>query len=172
MKVRFRNKLESVVRREEQLWPDGGRPSNTFLPPHAVRGGKATQTYSFWGLGLNSNFFIPSRWSPACFRVQKKGTGRRAERRRWAWPNSAKARSKVQGRVQMGLPTQKGKRGPGQQAPRGAQGAQGGGTQTPTLTGLGVENAQRTNIGILKMIRKGYGVVFGEEGWSLGLIWS
>ena len=48
MKVRFWNKLESFVRCEEQLWPDCGRPSNTFLPPHAVRGGKATQTYSFY----------------------------------------------------------------------------------------------------------------------------
>ena len=45
MKVRFRNKLESFVRCEEQLWPDCGGPSNTFLPPHAVRGGRATQTY-------------------------------------------------------------------------------------------------------------------------------
>ena len=37
MKVRFRNKLESFVRCEEQLWPDCGGPSNTFLPPHAVQ---------------------------------------------------------------------------------------------------------------------------------------
>ena len=37
MKVRFRNKLESFVRCEEQLWPDCGGPSNTFLPPHASR---------------------------------------------------------------------------------------------------------------------------------------
>ena len=55
MKVKFWNKLESFVRREEQLWPDCGRPSNSFLPPHAVRGGKATQTHSFLGLGLNSS---------------------------------------------------------------------------------------------------------------------
>ena len=55
MKVRFRNKLESFVRCEAQLWPDCGGPSNTFLPPHAVQGGKATQTYSFQGLGLNSD---------------------------------------------------------------------------------------------------------------------
>ena len=54
MKVRFRNKLESFVRCEEQLWPDCGGPSNTFLPPHAVQGGKASQTSSFQGLGLNS----------------------------------------------------------------------------------------------------------------------
>ena len=42
------------MRCEEQLWPDCGGPSDTFLPPHAVPGGKATQTYSFQGLGLNS----------------------------------------------------------------------------------------------------------------------
>ena len=47
MKVRFSNKLESFVRCEEQLWLDCGGPSNTFLPPDTVRGGKATQTYSF-----------------------------------------------------------------------------------------------------------------------------
>ena len=47
VKVRFWNKLESFVRCEEQLWPDCGGPSNNFLPPHAVRGGKDTQTYSF-----------------------------------------------------------------------------------------------------------------------------
>ena len=55
VKVRFRNKLESFVRCEAQLWPDCGGPSNTFLPPHDVQGGKATQTYSFWGVGLNSD---------------------------------------------------------------------------------------------------------------------
>ena len=36
MKVRFRNKLESFVRCEEQVWRDCGGPSNTFLPPHAA----------------------------------------------------------------------------------------------------------------------------------------
>ena len=35
MKVRLWNKLESFLRCEEQLWPDCGGPSNTFLPPHA-----------------------------------------------------------------------------------------------------------------------------------------
>ena len=55
MKVRCWNKLESFVSFEEQLWPDCGRPSNIFLPRHTVRGGKATQTYSFLGLGLNSS---------------------------------------------------------------------------------------------------------------------
>ena len=34
MKVGFRNKLESFVRCEEQLWPDCGGPL-TFLPPYA-----------------------------------------------------------------------------------------------------------------------------------------
>ena len=47
VKVRFRNKLESFVRCEEQLWPDCGGPSDTFLPPHTVQSGKATQTYFF-----------------------------------------------------------------------------------------------------------------------------
>ena len=37
MKVRRWNKLESFVGREEHLWPDCERPSNSFLPPHAVR---------------------------------------------------------------------------------------------------------------------------------------
>ena len=59
MKARFRNKLESFVRCEEQLWPDCGGPSNTFLPPHAVQGGKATQTYSL-GLG---RFAVGSKFS-------------------------------------------------------------------------------------------------------------
>ena len=45
---------EQARKLREVLWPDCGGPSNTFLPPHAVRGGKATQTYSFWGVGLNS----------------------------------------------------------------------------------------------------------------------
>ena len=31
MKVRLWNKLDSFVRREEQLWTDCGRPSSTFL---------------------------------------------------------------------------------------------------------------------------------------------
>ena len=29
------------MRCEKQHWPDCGGPSNTFLPPHAVQGGKA-----------------------------------------------------------------------------------------------------------------------------------
>ena len=32
MKFRLWNKLETFVRREEQLWPDCGRPSSTFPP--------------------------------------------------------------------------------------------------------------------------------------------
>ena len=51
----MRDQLESSVRREEQVWPDCGGPSNTFLLPHAVPGGKATQTYSLYNLGLDSS---------------------------------------------------------------------------------------------------------------------
>ena len=61
MKVTFRNKLESFVRCEEQLWPDCGGPSTTFLPPHAFQGGKATQTY-FFLLAENSVQFHDVRW--------------------------------------------------------------------------------------------------------------
>ena len=41
----MQKKLGSLVRCEEQLWPDCGGPSNTFLPPHAVQD----------TLGLNSS---------------------------------------------------------------------------------------------------------------------
>ena len=47
------------MRCEEQLWPDCGGPSNTFLPPHAVRGGKATQTYSFQGFRPKLKATVP-----------------------------------------------------------------------------------------------------------------
>ena len=65
----MQQRLESLVRCEEQLWPDCGRPSDTILPPHAVQGGKATLTCSFEGLGLNSgqsltsNKIFRQRWS-------------------------------------------------------------------------------------------------------------
>ena len=80
MKVRFWNKLESFVRREEQLWPDGGRPSNTFLPLHAVRGGKATQTYSFQGLSLNSSQLLtfPKTSSMTASLIHNAGSQKKA----------------------------------------------------------------------------------------------
>ena len=51
MKVRFRNKLESFVRCEEQLWPDCGGPSNTFLPRQQST---SKHLFSFMMFGVGS----------------------------------------------------------------------------------------------------------------------
>ena len=47
---------------EEQPWPDGGGPSNTFIPPHAVSGGIRPclklegfgGPWCFWDLGTGA----------------------------------------------------------------------------------------------------------------------
>ena len=56
VKVRMQRMLESLFRCGEQFWTHCGRPSKTFLSPHAVQGGKAALIckYSFEGLGLTS----------------------------------------------------------------------------------------------------------------------
>ena len=71
---------------EEQPWPDSGGPSNIFIPPHAVSGGKTTQTYSFEGLGLNSSQQPTSKPLPfkgvasgGCKRVRVPGDSRQAQ---------------------------------------------------------------------------------------------
>ena len=55
VKVGMQTRFESFVKCDEQPWPDSGGPSNIFIPPHAVSGGKTTQTPSFQGLGPNSS---------------------------------------------------------------------------------------------------------------------
>ena len=55
----MQTRLDSFAKCEEQSWPDSGGPSSTFIPPHAVSG-KTTQTYSFQGLGLNSDQLLTS----------------------------------------------------------------------------------------------------------------
>ena len=106
---------------------------NTLLPPHAVQGGKATQTYSFWGLGLNSDdsplfktLMLVESESQGCqqglegkIEAPKPGQGARGAGR-----TTNREPDKQGGEKGPEICGARGEGGPG--GPRGARGAQGG----------------------------------------------
>ena len=57
---------KNFVKCEEQLRPENGWPSDSFIPPHA---GNTTLPYSFSGVHLNSN--VDGRSDPMIFQILK-----------------------------------------------------------------------------------------------------